>query len=161
MELNSGYLLRSFITLQYCSKIFWFLNFRVMSGRARICNFYGNNHNHHHHHQQKKSFKKQQNRNKTSYYDSNKALWLPWPPVLPGFSTLFWWKKYLVMSAVDHYLLLVPGDLPTKTWKIDIILHAGHNFWEALDEFCPLFLIRENLGRPIVPINLWVLMSVS
>ena len=37
-----------------------------MSGRARKCNFYGNNHNHHHHHQQKKSFKKQQNRNKTS-----------------------------------------------------------------------------------------------
>ena len=101
----------------YCSKIFWFLNFRVMSGRARKCNFYGNNHNHHHHHQQKKSFKKQQNRNKTSYYDSNKALWLPWPPVLPGFSTLFSWKKYLVMSAVDHYLLLIPGDLKSKPDK--------------------------------------------
>ena len=59
---------------------------RVMSGRARKCNFYGNNHNH-----QKRSLKKQAKyKNKNNYYDnSNKALWLPWPPVFPGLSILF------------------------------------------------------------------------
>ena len=56
---------------------------------ARKCNFYGNNHNHQKNTSNFKGGKKQTGSNKgysanTSYYDnSNKALWLPWPPVLP------------------------------------------------------------------------------